>query len=62
MSKIKQAIYASAGVEEVDVTPEGLDALEAKGAALILDWQTFAREYNPIKAGMPVDEDELEQE
>lgn len=53
MSRIKQAIYASNDIEEIDVTPEALDELEAKGAALVLDWQTFAREYNPPEAYGP---------
>jgi hypothetical protein len=47
MSRIKQAVYAASGVDEIDVTPEALDELESKGAALVLDWQTFAKEYNP---------------
>jgi hypothetical protein len=53
MGRIKQAIYAASGVDEIDVTPEAQDELESKGAALILDWQTFAKEYNPQAAGMP---------
>lgn len=47
MGRLKQALYVCNDTDEIDVTPEALDELEAKGAALVLDWQTFAREYHP---------------
>jgi hypothetical protein len=60
VSKIKQALP-----EDVDVTEEGFEELEARGAVLVLDYPAFAREYNPVAAGMPrqdIDQFEPEQE
>lgn len=47
MSNTKRAVYAANGIEEIDVTPEVLDELEAHGAVLVLDYPTFVREYKP---------------
>jgi hypothetical protein len=59
MSKTKRALYDLLLVDEVVITPEALDRLEAQGAEM--SWESFIANYAPTTTP-DVEEDKDEPE